>query len=127
MRTWIATALAMALLLDGAAFATDFLHQASLLSLKSSPVRQKLRFVARVPPVRSPSADPMRVGAILEVVNPISGEAATFDLPPAGWSTLAATGFYRFVNPAAPAGIPRVTVGVSRSGPSNPRGAQGKA
>ncbi len=78
----------MALLLDGAAFATDFLHQASLLSLKSSPVRQKLRFVARVPPVRSPSADPMRVGAILEIVNPISGEAATFDLPPAGWSTL---------------------------------------
>src|SRR5437899_5805943 len=82
MRTWIATALAMALLLDGAAFATDFLHQASLLSLKSSPVRQKVRFVARVPPVRSPSADPMRVGAILEIVNPISGEAATFDLAP---------------------------------------------
>src|SRR3989442_5056512 len=118
MRTWIATALAMALLLDGVAFATDFLHQASLLSLKSSPVRQKLRLVARVPPVRSPSADPMRVGAILEIVNPISGEAATFDLPPAGWSTLAATGFYRFVNPAAPAGISSVRFAVIRSGSS---------
>src|SRR5437879_13817139 len=126
-QTRIAIGLAMTLLLEGVAFATDLLHEASLLSLRSSPVRQKVRFVARVPPVRSPSADPMRVGAILEVVNPISGEAATFDLPPAGWSTLAATGFYRFVNPAAPAGIPRVTVGVSRSGPSNPRGAQGKA
>src|SRR2546428_4748373 len=118
MRTWIATALAMALLLDGVAFATDFLHQASLLSLKSSPVRQKLRFVARVPPVRSPSADPMRVGASLEIVNPISGEAATFDLLPAGWSTLAATGFYRFVNPAAPAGISSVRFAVIRSGSS---------
>src|SRR5213594_1363399 len=82
------------------------------------PVRQKVRFVARVPPVRSPSADPMRVGAILEIVNPISGEAATFDLPPAGWSTLAATGFYRFVNPAAPAGISSVRFAVIRSGSS---------
>ncbi len=114
----MATGLAMALLLEGVAFATDFLQQASLLSLKSSPVRQKLRFVARVPPVRPPSADPMRVGAILEIVNPISGEAATFDLPPADWSTLAATGFYRFVNPAAPAGNSRVRFALIRSGSS---------
>src|SRR5882724_776916 len=117
-QTRIATGLAMALLLEGVAFATDFLHEASLLSLRSSPVRQKVRFVARIPPVRPPSADPMRVGAILEIVNPISGEAATFDLPPAGWSTLAATGFYRFVNPAAPAGISSVRFAVIRSGSS---------
>src|SRR5439155_26592940 len=38
-QTRIATGLAVALLLESVAFATDFLHQASLLSLRSSPVR----------------------------------------------------------------------------------------
>src|SRR3989442_14445519 len=99
MQTWIATALAMTLLLDGAAFATDFLHEASLLSLRSSPVRQKVRFVARVPPVRLPSADPTRVGAVLEIVNPIAGEAATFDLPPADCSTTAAPDIFHSLYP----------------------------
>src|SRR5207244_6247711 len=88
----------------------------SLLSLRSSPVRQKVRFVVRAPPVRSPSADPMRVGAVLQIVNPISGEAATFDLPPADWSANMAAGFYRFVNPDAPAGNSRVRFALIRSG-----------
>src|SRR5262245_24614594 len=77
-----------ALLLAGvtAAFATDFLQGSSKLVVESTSTRQKLTLMSKLPPPPAPAADPTAVGATFMVINPNTGESATFDLPAAGWS-----------------------------------------
>jgi hypothetical protein len=69
--------------------------------------------VAKRPVVTSPAANPAATGALL-VVAAENGEAATFPLPDAGWTTNTGGTVVRFKNPAAPGGISVVKAVVLR-------------
>ena len=121
MRFRTATAAAALLMLGtGSARATDQLIPGRRLSISDRASRQRLAFVAKSPVIVAPtpqgSDDPTSVGATLRIVNPASGESASFDLPASHWSRNASGTFYRFKNPSAPAPPSEVKIALLRTG-----------
>src|SRR5262245_53805631 len=101
----------VSLVLVDAVFATDHLQGGQKLALKTSSGGGKLVFASKTPPVVLPAESPLTAGATLEIVNPLSGETATFALPAGGWTQKAGT-LYKFTNKDAPAGPSPVKVAV---------------
>ncbi len=72
----------------------------------ANPARRKIVFVSRdpmvLPPDRGAAGDPTSVGGALELLNPATGEAASFSLAAENWRGLGApagSGGYRYSDP----------------------------
>src|SRR3989475_820806 len=113
-------AVALLMLGTGSARATDRLIPGRKLSLSARAGRQRLAFAAKSPVIVVPtpqgSDDPTSVGATLRIVNPASGESASFDLPASHWSRNASGTLYKFKNSAAPAPPSEVKIALLRTG-----------
>src|SRR6266852_8583334 len=113
-------AVALLMLGTGSARATDRLIPGRKLSLSDRAGRQRLAFAAKSPVIVVPtpqgSDDPTSVGATLRIVNPASGESASFDLPASHWSRNATGTLYKFKNPSVPAPPSEVKTALLRKG-----------
>ena len=113
-------AVALLMLGTGAASANDRLTPGRKLWLSDRAGRQRVAFVAKSPVIVAPtpqgSDDPTSVGASLRLVNPSSGESASFDLPASHWSRNASGTLYKFKNSAAPAPPSEVKIALLRTG-----------
>src|SRR5262245_22024105 len=99
-----------------AAFGTDFLEDARKLAVDATASRQRISLISRMPPPSAPVADPRVVGGTFELINPTTGESATFNLPAEGWSGNDAGTLLRFRNPDAPGGLSEVKLVNIRDG-----------
>ena len=113
-------AVALLAMSAGWARATDQPVPGRKLLLSDRAGRQRATFDARGPGIAAPSLqgsdDPTRFGATLRIVNPVSGESASFDLPASHWSVSASGTAYRFKNRVAPAPPSEVRIALLRSG-----------
>lgn len=72
---------------------------------------------ALVAPTPGGPDDPRTGGATFRIYNPDSGESATFDLPASNWVLKGGSSvYYKFTNPASPAGPSQVKISLLRGG-----------
>ncbi len=114
-------ALAVALLIGGAAHATDYMQDGLKLIIKGNTTTNKYKtvYVSKTPAAVLPAQSPLAVGASFEVLN-LNGscEDGSFDLPAAGWKTNPAGSLYKFLNKDAPSGPSLVKVTTLKSFPA---------
>jgi hypothetical protein len=112
-------ALAVALLIGGAAHATDYMQDGLKLIIKGNTTTNKYKtvYVSKTPAAVLPASSPLTVGASFEVLN-LNGscEDGSFDLPAGNWTTNPAATLYKFINKDAPGGPSAVKVALVKGG-----------
>src|SRR5690242_15488566 len=92
------TAMAVVLLAAAVARGTDYPLEASVLAVKDSGARQRLRLLTAPSSLVLPGGLPSLAGADVEVANPRTGERGTLAIPGGdGWSADASNTVYSYV------------------------------